>query len=78
MLQVFDSGGNRLLTPFQFANIAREALDCDRIELIPHFLQPDPLDLSKFYIAISISFDNECGRLLVFLWKTIFIINSYN
>ncbi|MDJ0695944.1 MAG: AraC family transcriptional regulator [Mastigocoleus sp. MO_167.B18] len=32
-----------LLTPFQFANIAREALDCDCIELIPHFLQPDPL-----------------------------------
>ena len=32
-----------LLTPFELANVAHEAVDCDRVELIPHFSQPDPL-----------------------------------
>ena len=32
-----------LLTPFYLANIAHEAVDCDRVELIPHFVKPDPL-----------------------------------
>lgn len=41
-----------LLTPFHLANIAHEVFDCDisggdrrseRVELIPHFSQPDPL-----------------------------------
>lgn len=32
-----------LLSPFHVANIAREAIDCEQLELIPHFSQPDPL-----------------------------------
>ncbi len=32
-----------LLTPFNVAKIAYEAVSCDRVELIPHFVTPDPL-----------------------------------
>ncbi|MDJ0696592.1 AraC family transcriptional regulator [Mastigocoleus sp. MO_188.B34] len=32
-----------LLQPFQLANVAYETINCDRLELIPHFIKPDPL-----------------------------------
>lgn len=32
-----------LLQPFHLANIAYETVDCERVELIPHFIKPDPL-----------------------------------
>lgn len=49
-----------MLEPIQFAQIAYEALDGDRVELIPHFAKPDPL-IHQVGLALKAQLATPCA-----------------
>lgn len=49
-----------MLEPLQFAQIAYESVDGDRVELIPHFAKPDPL-IHQIGLALKAQLATPCA-----------------